>query len=441
MPASCATCDHPRRLELGLRVHGVLGLGDRQPHRPARRHQKALRDAAHLRHFAQGVALGADDHAVGRQVDDGAGLAAATQIGQRHAVRGEAFEQREALRARPALEALEQALGGEVDRLAAHVMGRLGQAGVRRRAQNHRRMIVLGIDPGLGQHRLRRRRAPRRTARGARRRRDHRRPPGRRAGAPAGRHPRGASTRCSPSTRQPPSRWRSCTSARTCAPRSRSGTRAASRCSPPGGAACRAPATRRSRSRARCAATAAPTRTRWRAWSSALLGLREPPRPDHAADALAVAICHANCAPLASALAGVGGMIALLRGEVALRRADHVVVMCGERRLPRGGLSRDAAPRARGRRAGHAARAPDRARRRAPAVRLPLRAGARPVPDAARRAGGRAEGGARDPLRRHAARADRRDRRAATPRASRRSRASASAPPSGSSSSCARRSA
>ncbi len=36
----------------------------------------------------------------------------------------------------------------------------------------------------------------------------------------------------------------------------------------------------------------------------ALLGLAEEPRPDHAADALAVAICHANCAPLASALEG-----------------------------------------------------------------------------------------------------------------------------------------
>jgi crossover junction endodeoxyribonuclease RuvC len=34
-----------------------------------------------------------------------------------------------------------------------------------------------------------------------------------------------------------------------------------------------------------------------------LLGLPELPRPDHAADALAVAVCHANCAPLASALA------------------------------------------------------------------------------------------------------------------------------------------
>lgn len=35
-----------------------------------------------------------------------------------------------------------------------------------------------------------------------------------------------------------------------------------------------------------------------------LLALEDLPRPDHAADALAVAICHANGAPLAAALAG-----------------------------------------------------------------------------------------------------------------------------------------
>jgi len=35
-----------------------------------------------------------------------------------------------------------------------------------------------------------------------------------------------------------------------------------------------------------------------------LLGLSEPPRPDHAADALAVAICHASRAPFGAALAG-----------------------------------------------------------------------------------------------------------------------------------------
>ncbi len=36
-----------------------------------------------------------------------------------------------------------------------------------------------------------------------------------------------------------------------------------------------------------------------------LLGLSAPPRPDHAADALAVAICESNRAPLASAIAEV----------------------------------------------------------------------------------------------------------------------------------------
>jgi crossover junction endodeoxyribonuclease RuvC len=34
-----------------------------------------------------------------------------------------------------------------------------------------------------------------------------------------------------------------------------------------------------------------------------LLSLAEPPKPDHAADALAVAVCHANHAPLVAALA------------------------------------------------------------------------------------------------------------------------------------------
>ena len=44
-----------------------------------------------------------------------------------------------------------------------------------------------------------------------------------------------------------------------------------------------------------------------------LLSLAEPPEPDHAADALAVAICHANGAPLAGRLqtATSGGAPAL----------------------------------------------------------------------------------------------------------------------------------
>jgi crossover junction endodeoxyribonuclease RuvC len=40
---------------------------------------------------------------------------------------------------------------------------------------------------------------------------------------------------------------------------------------------------------------------------AALLGLPDPPAPDHAADALAVALCHVNRAPLALALAGEAG--------------------------------------------------------------------------------------------------------------------------------------
>ena len=60
-----------------------------------------------------------------------------------------------------------------------------------------------------------------------------------------------------------------------------------------------------------------------------LLSLTDLPKPDHAADALAVAICHANGAPLQAALAKATRMIALVQGEVAVRRGDHVVVSCG----------------------------------------------------------------------------------------------------------------
>ena len=34
-----------------------------------------------------------------------------------------------------------------------------------------------------------------------------------------------------------------------------------------------------------------------------LLALAEPPKPDHAADALAVAVCHLNQVPFATAVA------------------------------------------------------------------------------------------------------------------------------------------
>ena len=57
-----------------------------------------------------------------------------------------------------------------------------------------------------------------------------------------------------------------------------------------------------------------------------------PPTPDHAADALAVAICDLNRAPLAGVARprrGGAAVIALISGTVAVRRADHVVIDAG----------------------------------------------------------------------------------------------------------------
>ena len=65
---------------------------------------------------------------------------------------------------------------------------------------------------------------------------------------------------------------------------------------------------------------------------ASLLGLPEPPAPDHAADAFAVAICHAGRRParrpaLAARAPGRRRrMIASVNGEVLVRRPDHVVV-------------------------------------------------------------------------------------------------------------------
>ena len=54
-----------------------------------------------------------------------------------------------------------------------------------------------------------------------------------------------------------------------------------------------------------------------------LLSLPAPPEPDHAADALAVGICHANTAPFRARGAGV---IAHVSGEVMLRREGEVIL-------------------------------------------------------------------------------------------------------------------
>jgi crossover junction endodeoxyribonuclease RuvC len=56
----------------------------------------------------------------------------------------------------------------------------------------------------------------------------------------------------------------------------------------------------------------------------ALLALPDPPRPDHAADALAVAICHANRAPLTAALEG-------RRSRPVQRRPDEAASRQGRR--------------------------------------------------------------------------------------------------------------
>jgi crossover junction endodeoxyribonuclease RuvC len=53
---------------------------------------------------------------------------------------------------------------------------------------------------------------------------------------------------------------------------------------------------------------------------AALLGLQAPPEPDHAADALAVAICHAAQSPaIAAAEAGANGAGALAAGGAGRR--------------------------------------------------------------------------------------------------------------------------
>ena len=134
-------------------------------------------------------------------------------------------------------------------------------------------------------------------------------------------------------------------------------------------------------------------------------------------------------------------MIALVAGEVAVRRGDHVVLETA------GGV-------------GYRLAVSAETLRQVPAVGRPVSLHAHLVVrddtmslygfateeerdlflHAARRPGRRPEGRARDPQRRHAARARRRARRRRRRALPGRARASASARPSGSSSSCARRS-
>ena len=143
----------------------------------------------------------------------------------------------------------------------------------------------------------------------------------------------------------------------------------------------------------------------------AILGLDELPQPDHAADALAVAICHALAPPLLRIASAArpyrSRMISRLRGTVVARTPAGSSLDVGgvgylvaatprvDRARRRGGDRRDLPPRPRG---------------RAPALRVRVRRRARALRAAARRLRHRAEGGARDRLGLAAGRAAPRDR-------------------------------
>ncbi len=153
-----------------------------------------------------------------------------------------------------------------------------------------------------------------------------------------------------------------------------------------------------------------------------LLGLPEPPTPDHAADALAVAICHGGSHGHRQAVATVERRQAAARrsgwpdDRRGPRRGDGAASRPRRdrrrrRRLPAGGLGRDAEGRPRGRQRRLPARRADRPRGLARPLRLLLRGGARPLPAADLGQRHRPESRDRDPLRRQPARAPAGDRR------------------------------
>ena len=132
-----------------------------------------------------------------------------------------------------------------------------------------------------------------------------------------------------------PTRWRSrsCTSAPTSGRRSRSGRRAASCCWPPASAASPSRSYTPQQVKSAVCGNGRADKDQVARMVARLLGLAGAADPDHAADALAVAICDLNRAPLAArgrdGVARSAGVIALISGTVAVRRADHVVVDCG----------------------------------------------------------------------------------------------------------------
>ena len=167
------------------------------------------------------------------------------------------------------------------------------------------------------------------------------------ARAPAGRD-RGAPRRAD--RRAPPGRARDrghLLRAQRAHARSRSARPAAPCWRPPARAASRASPTRRRRSSSRCAAAARAGKDQVQRMVAALLGLAEPPESDHAADALALAICHAQRQRRWTRHRLVRSPLRLrperrpprrrirthdrsaVRARCSSVRADHVVIDCG----------------------------------------------------------------------------------------------------------------
>ena len=106
---------HAHRLEVALGVDGLVRVGDRQAHRAADGDQEVELRPGLLGDLASRVAGAPADHALGGQEHQRAGARGALQIAERYSVGGEVPKQRLPLGALLALQAIEQALGDEVD--------------------------------------------------------------------------------------------------------------------------------------------------------------------------------------------------------------------------------------------------------------------------------------------------------------------------------------
>ena len=202
-----------------------------------------------------------------------------------------------------------------------------------------------------------------------------------------------------------PSPWRSRSSAQTPASHSPSGRHGEPCSSPRRPSASRALSTRPSRVKQAVCGYGRADKAAGGEMVKAILALDEVPTPNHAADALAVAICHALAPPL---LRDGRVVIARLRGRSPAAAGRGLIVdVNGVGYLVSATPSVAAARRRRGSTIEIAHRRP---RGRAAALRLRDGRRARALRAAARRLRRRAEGRARDRLRLDAGRAAPRDR-------------------------------